>query len=269
MLDAAPDFDTYEEIYKDIMAIDREMSRIPVQISPLYYKKQKQEIKDIKKDLRENYKTGGKVPNVQEDPADRKNPVMQESYKQTSKGLTGLQKALQEATKMLQPKEMERLRFSKGGGTLKKDEAMYLKFYKLAKEAGNDFPEAVAAQASLESGHGESELTTEYKNPLGIKVNRASERKAGQKSVKMSTQEFIEGLEGTYKEPFRVYDNLAESFVGYKEKVSAPRYDSIRQAKTSDEYLTAISASGYATDPKYAEKTINIKNRYAHLIPQE
>jgi hypothetical protein len=85
----------------------------------------------------------------------------------------------------------------------------------------------------------------------------------------MSTQEFVEGLEGTYKEPFRVYDNLAESFVGYKEKVLAPRYDSIRQAKNSDEYLTAISTSGYATDPKYAEKTINIKNRYAHLIPQE
>ena len=118
MLDAAPNFDTYEEIYKDIMAIDREMSRIPVQISPLYYKKQKQKIKDIKKDLRENYKTGGKVPNVQEDPADRKNPVMQESYSQTSKGLTGLQKALQEATEMLQPKEqMERLGFKDGGGT--------------------------------------------------------------------------------------------------------------------------------------------------------
>ena len=123
MLDAAPDFDTYEEIYKDIMAIDREMSRIPVQISPLYYKKQKQQIKDIKKDLRENYKTGGKVPNVQEDPADRKNPVMQESYSQTSKGLTGLQKALEEATKMLKPKEqMESLGFkrvtlNKGGMT--------------------------------------------------------------------------------------------------------------------------------------------------------
>ena len=376
MLDAAPNFDAYEEVYKDIMAIDREMSRIPVQISPLYYKKQKQEVKDIKENLRENYKTGGKVPNVQEDPADRKNPMLQESYSQTSKGLTGLQKALQEATEMLQPKEqMERLGFSKGGGTrvdgtkkslrgwlgpiknnvtgqtmtevsmgigpednqklipllvptlnkkeieslqnmkiegniknipqsikdkailhaqerekqglnvfyksnkrvafekgggtLKSDEAMYLKFYKLAKQAGNDFPEAVAAQASLESGHGESELTKKYKNPLGIKVNRASERKAGQKSVKMSTQEFVEGLEGTYKEPFRVYDNLAESFVGYKEKVLAPRYDSIRQAKNSNEYLTAISNSGYATDPKYAEKTINIKNRYAHLIPQE
>ena len=80
--------------------------------------KDDKKVKDIKENLRENYKTGGKVPNVQEDPADRKNPVMQESYSQTSKGLTGLQKALQEATEMLQPKEeMERLGFSKGGMT--------------------------------------------------------------------------------------------------------------------------------------------------------
>ena len=83
----------------------------------------------------------------------------------------------------------------------------------------------------------------------------------------MKTQEFVKGKEGTYKEPFRIYDTLADSFIGYKEKVSNPRYDSIRQAKNSDEYLLAIQNSGYATDPKYAEKTINIKNRYAHLIP--
>ena len=267
LLDAAPDYRTFINTYQDVLAIDSELSRLPLYYSPDNYKKQKETILEVKENLRKNYKTGGIVPNVQEDPADRKNPFLKESYKETASALKGFQKAL--ANKLIPKEQMERLGFKDGGGTLKKDEAMYLKFYKLAKEAGNDFPEAVAAQASLESGHGESELTKKYKNPLGIKVNRASERKAGQKSVKMSTQEFVEGLEGTYKEPFRVYDNLAESFVGYKEKVLAPRYDSIRQAKNSDEYLTAISTSGYATDPKYAEKTINIKNRYAHLIPQE
>jgi N-acetylmuramoyl-L-alanine amidase len=146
---------------------------------------------------------------------------------------------------------------------------MYLKFYNLAKQAGNVFPEAVAAQASLESGHGKSELTTQYNNPLGIKVNRPSEIKQGQQSVRMNTQEFEKGKEITAKEPFRVYESLADSFIGYRNKVAAPRYNSIRQAKNADEYLIAIQNSGYATDPKYAEKTINIKNRYAHLIPQE
>ena len=139
----------------------------------------------------------------------------------------------------------------------------------MAREAGVAYPAAVAAQASLESGHGKSELATKYNNPLGIKVNRPSEIKQGQPSVKVKTKEFVEGKEGTEIEPFRIYNNLSESFVGYKEKVAAPRYDSIRQAKNEDEYLTAIATSGYATDPLYAEKTIGIKNRYANLIPKD
>jgi len=187
------------------------------------------------------------VPNTKEDPADRKDPNTGRPYSD----------------------QMTRLGLSEGGKALTHEEATYLLFYNLAKQAGNKFPEAVAAQASLESGHGKSDLTTQYNNPLGIKVNRASEIQKGQESIKMNTKEFEKGKEITAKEPFRVFENLADSFVGYKQKVLAPRYDSIRQAKTSDEYLIAIDKAGYATDPKYAEKTINIKNRYAHLIPQE
>jgi len=267
LVDATPDYRTFINVYKDILTIDGELSKLPLYYSPDNYKAQKQKIEEVKETLRENYKTGGKVPNVQEDPADRKNPYLGESYKETSSALKDFQKAL---SSMMKPKDdFERLGFSKGGGTLKPDEAMYLKFYNLAKQAGNVFPEAVAAQASLESGHGKSELTTQYNNPLGIKVNRPSEIKQGQQSVRMNTQEFEKGKEITAKEPFRVYESLADSFIGYRNKVAAPRYNSIRQAKNADEYLIAIQNSGYATDPKYAEKTINIKNRYAHLIPQE
>ena len=131
---------------------------------------------------------------------------------------------------------------------------------------GVAYPEAVAAQASLESGHGKSELTQKYNNPLGLKVNRPSEIEQGQKAVQMETKEFVEGKEGVYKEPFRVFNSLKDAFVGYKEKVAHPRYESIRQAKNADEYLVAIQDSGYATDPKYAEKTINIMKRYAGLL---
>ncbi len=274
LVDAAPNFNTFIDVYKDILAIDKELGKLPLYYSPDNYKEQRKTIQKVKENLRKDYKTGGKVTNVQEDPADRKNPYLKESYKETASDMNKFQKSLSiafaTASLALGQTDAERLGFERGGPTtLKDDEAMYLKFYKLSKQAGNRFPEAVAAQASLESGHGKSELTQLYRNPLGIKVNRKSEIQEGQQSVQMKTQEFVEGKEGTYKEPFRVYDNLADSFIGYKEKVSAPRYNSIREAKNSDEYLTAIAASGYATDPKYAEKTINIKNRYAHLIPQE
>ena len=153
-----------------------------------------------------------------------------------------------------------------GGSLLSDDQRQYIEFYNMAVEAGNDFPEMVAAQASLESGHGKSELAMKYNNPLGIKVNRPSEIEQGQEAVQMSTKEFVDGKEIEAKEPFRVYDNMAQSFVGYKEKVAAERYDAIREATTKEEYAQAIQASGYATDPDYASKIINIANRYQALI---
>ena len=80
MLEASPSFEVFEQTYQDILAIDRKMSRLPVYASPLYYKKEKQKVKEIKEELRENYKTGGIVPNVQEDPADRVDPFTGEPY---------------------------------------------------------------------------------------------------------------------------------------------------------------------------------------------
>jgi hypothetical protein len=252
-------------------------------------------------ELREPRFEGGKiderypVSDVKENPSERIDPYQQQSYLREefavggeviagSTTFTPLEQELQYLQSMSESgeaselpaadlyeegieKQMNRLGFNKGG--LTPDQRMYLEFYKHAKDAGVSYPEAVAAQASLESGHGQSELTQKYNNPLGLKVNRPSEIKQGQKAVQMATKEFVEGKEGVYKEPFRVFNSLKDSFVGYKEKVAHPRYESIRQAKNADEYLVAIQDSGYATDPKYAEKTINIMRRYASLLNEE
>ena len=149
---------------------------------------------------------------------------------------------------------------------LSDDQKQYIAFYNMAVKAGNSFPEIVAAQASLESTHGTSALTTDYNNPLGIKVLRKAEVDEGQKSILMNTKEFKDGKEITSKEPFRVYDSMEESFVGYKEKVAHPRYDSIRKATNKEEYAKALQKSGYASDPEYANKIIGIADRYSPLI---
>jgi hypothetical protein len=294
------------EIMPDIYSIDRILGDMPVLYDDNHYKVFKEDleaveekVKEIKEKTRLELKTGGRVLNVEEDPIDRTNPFTGNTYSQDAERLgffaggssnvitQAFKKAMQlslgttalvasepvQATEqykkyMGQYEYKPRKMFNEGAKVSLTPEEQYVEFYNMAMAAGLDYPDAVAAQASLESGHGKSELTTKYNNPLGIKVNRPSEIKQGQQSVKMDTQEFFKGKEGTYKEPFRVYNNLAESFVGYKEKVSAPRYNSIREAKNSDEYLVNIAKSGYATDPKYAEKTINIKNRYAYLIKE-
>ena len=149
---------------------------------------------------------------------------------------------------------------------LKKDQRQYVEFYNMAVEAGIDYPEIVAAQASLESSHGTSDLTTKYNNPFGIKVLREAEVAANQPSVQMNTKEVIDGKEIVSEEPFRVYDNIGESFEGYKEKVAHPRYDAIREATTKEEYARAIQDGGYASDPDYADKLINIAKRYQPFI---
>ena len=136
----------------------------------------------------------------------------------------------------------------------------------MAVEAGINYPEIVAAQASLESSHGTSDLTTKYNNPFGIKVLREAEVAANQPSVQMNTKEVIDGKEIVSEEPFRVYDNIGESFEGYKEKVAHPRYDAIREATTKEEYARAIQDGGYASDPDYADKLVNIANRYQPFI---
>lgn len=110
----------YQELKQDLNVIDLSLSNIPIIFDPDNYKQTGTEVFE---DLRENYKTGGIVPNVQEDPKDRKNPILQESYKETSKGLTDLQKIIGVANEVLKPKEqMESLGFkrvtlNKGGMT--------------------------------------------------------------------------------------------------------------------------------------------------------
>ena len=93
LLEASKDTDDFLNVLLDVNTIDRKLSNLPVIIDPENYKVQKEEIEEIREELRENYKTGGLVPNVQEDPADRVDPF------------TGLPYS----------EQMDRLGFSKGG----------------------------------------------------------------------------------------------------------------------------------------------------------
>ena len=72
--------DIFWEVLADINAIDSQMSQLPIYYNPEYYRTQRKKVKEIKEELRENYKTGGIVPNVEEDPANRKNPITNKSY---------------------------------------------------------------------------------------------------------------------------------------------------------------------------------------------
>ena len=89
ILNATSGFDEYMKVKRDINAIQNKFSSLPVFHNGDNYKSQKEKVKTIKEELRENYKTGGLVPNVEENPEDRINPVTGQTYEETRLGFSG------------------------------------------------------------------------------------------------------------------------------------------------------------------------------------
>ncbi len=132
-----------------------------------------------------------------------------------------------------------------------------------AREAARQLgvaPEALLAQAALETGWGRSVIaqpdgTSSY-NLFGIKA--AGNWNGKQASV--PTLEYAGGVPVRSRASFRVYDSYAESFQDYVQLVrDNPRYrDALRQAGDPGAYLNALQSAGYATDPAYANKIVGI-----------
>ena len=112
----------------------------------------------------------------------------------------------------------------------------------------NIFPSIIIAQAILESGWGKNRIGN---NIFGIKAGGGWEGKTKTKA----TQEYKNGSWVTETAIFRDYDSVADhaKLVG-----TASRYEAVRSAKDYKEAAHALQSAGYATDPQYAQKLINI-----------
>lgn len=132
----------------------------------------------------------------------------------------------------------------------------------IAEKAAQDLnlpANVLLAQAALETGWGK------FINSLGDRstfnlFNIKSDARWSGDSVQVNTLEYRDGVARKENASFRVYDNFEQSFQDYIEFIrSNPRYDSaVKVAHSPEQYLQELQKSGYATDPKYAEKIINI-----------
>lgn len=117
------------------------------------------------------------------------------------------------------------------------------------------------AQGILESNSGQSLLATKANNYFGIKA-RGKEGPAG--VVYMDTWEHLGGKDVTKREPFRAYNNAAESFTDHGEYLrdNARYAAAFKHAADAREFARQIHKAGYATDPNYASKLIKLMDRY-------
>lgn len=134
---------------------------------------------------------------------------------------------------------------------------MYNKLLEEARKQGVENPEAIAklgaAQTSLETGYGKHMVGN---NAFGIKA------RAGGPGVGASTQEFENGKMVTKNQNFRKYDSPEDSaadFVAFLKENK--RYKGVLGAKTGEDAIAAQGKTGYATDPEYFKKLVNINER--------
>ncbi len=132
-----------------------------------------------------------------------------------------------------------------------------------ALQAGNASgvpPALILGQAALESGWGRREIRMadggNSFNLFGIKATAGWHGKVAE----VMTTEYKNGVASKQVEKFRAYSSYAEAFGDYAGMMSSnPRYAAVMQQSASPAGMAhALQKSGYATDPRYAEKLVSV-----------
>ena len=152
--------------------------------------------------------------------------------------------------------------------TLSNDPQSNIKLVKkLALETykGNQvLADLTVAQAILESNLSgkPSQLAFKYNNLFGIKG------KGTKGSVFLPTTEFIKGTKKIVTDRF-AYNGSVEDSIEQKKKLfqngtkdKPNRYFKVLAADTFEKAAEEVYNAGYATDPKYPDKLINVYNKY-------
>jgi hypothetical protein len=119
------------------------------------------------------------------------------------------------------------------------------------KAAGAKFPEVVAAQWALESGWGKA--TSGTHNYFGLKGNGSN----------VNTQEFLNGKWITIKAGFIDFPDLYTCVCYLVERwyKDFGQFKGVNRAKDRNECARLLVVEGYATDPDYASKLMQIMDR--------
>lgn len=128
-------------------------------------------------------------------------------------------------------------------------------------------PAILLAQAALETGWGKKVV----KNAFGTSNNlfniKADRRWEGGK-VATQTLEFHNGIPVQETAAFRSYDDYQASFNDYVSFLhNNPRYEKALQNTSNPEsFIRGIHSAGYATDPKYSEKVLQVMGRVNQIL---
>ncbi|MBH1304312.1 glycoside hydrolase family 73 protein [Enterococcus faecium] len=123
-------------------------------------------------------------------------------------------------------------------------------------------PSIILGQAILESNWGKSTLASKYNNLFGIKAY------GDQKKVSLETKEFVNEEWITIQGDFKVYDSWEQSMDDHTQLFvqgvdwNPALYEKVITDTNYQEAAQALQDAGYATDPGYAQKIIQVIETY-------
>ncbi len=131
------------------------------------------------------------------------------------------------------------------------------------------------AQAILESAWGRSRLFRKANNPFGIKWSQArAHHEPAEKYCEFDTRECERGEWKTVVARFAAYNVLADAFRGHARLIWSGPYSPViaelhgDPATRPQRVAQALQDCGYATDPNYAQKLVEIINQFHLDDPQ-
>lgn len=125
------------------------------------------------------------------------------------------------------------------------------------------FASVSMAQAMLESEFGQSGLADEHLNLFGVKTDADDPMGADWK-----TSEYIDGEWIEIVDRFKVYNSWGESMEAHAQLLvngtswDPDYYKDVTDGKTPEAQAKGLQSAGYATDPDYANKLINMMEEW-------
>lgn len=148
---------------------------------------------------------------------------------------------------------------------LKQRKAFIKKIGPIAREVDKSYdllPSITIAQACLESNYGQSDLSQKYNNLFGVKGTNPNT------SAVLSTKEYVKGKWVNVKARFQIYDSYEASIRAHARLFqngttwNHKQYQHVLAAKNYKTQAKALVTDGYATDPNYASKLINLIEQF-------
>jgi flagellar protein FlgJ len=126
-------------------------------------------------------------------------------------------------------------------------------------------PDILIAQAALETGWGKHVMIgidgQSSHNLFSIKADPSWSGDI----VKRRTLEYMQGRPVSINAGFRSYEGIGQAFDDYADFISQnPRYQrALQKGRDPRAYVQELQRAGYATDPRYAQKILEIHQQVA------